>query len=201
MTIAIPRSGPMSSIPRGPPRKPKQSGHALWVGNLPPGTTIVALKDHFSRDATKDIESLFLISKSNCAFVNYRTEASCTAAMHRFHDSRFNGVRLVCRLRRSSAPASGVPTAPSAMIGQQKNASRPATPMQDSVTDNLTEDAAGSPLHKSIEDHRSSADTATKYFIVKSLTLQDLELSVRNGIWATQSHNEDVLNKAFQVSA
>jgi hypothetical protein len=36
---------------------------------------------------------------------------------------------------------------------------------------------------------------------VKSLTLQDLELSVRNGIWATQSHNEDVLNKAFQVSA
>ncbi|CAN9389629.1 unnamed protein product [Alternaria sp. RS040] len=195
---AIPRSGPMSSIPRGPPRKPKQSGHALWVGNLPPGTTIVALKDHFSRDATKDIESLFLISKSNCAFVNYRTEASCTAAMHRFHDSRFNGVRLVCRLRRSSAPASGVPTAPSAMIGQQKNASRPATPMQDSVTDNLTEDAAGSPSHKSIEDHRSSADTATKYFIVKSLTLQDLELSVRNGIWATQSHNEDALNKAFQ---
>jgi hypothetical protein len=87
------------------------------------------------------------------------------------------------------------------MIGQQKNASRPPTPMQDSVTDNLTEDAAGSPSHKSIEDHRSSADTATKYFIVKSLTLQDLELSVRNGIWATQSHNEDVLNKAFQVSA
>ena len=82
----MPRPGPVSSIPRGPPRKPKQSGHALWVGNLPPGTTIVALKDHFSRDATKDIESLFLISKSNCAFVNYRTEASCTAAMHRFHD-------------------------------------------------------------------------------------------------------------------
>ena len=24
------------SFPRGPPRKPKQSGHALWVGNLPP---------------------------------------------------------------------------------------------------------------------------------------------------------------------
>jgi hypothetical protein len=200
-TIVLPRSGPVSSIPRGPPRKPKQSGHALWVGNLPPGTTIVALKDHFSRDATKDIESLFLISKSNCAFVNYRTEASCAAAMHRFHDSRFSGVRLVCRLRRSSAPASGVPTAPSAMIGQQKIASRPPTPMQDSVTDALTEDAVNSPSHNGVEDHRSSADTATKYFIVKSLTLQDLELSVRNGIWATQSHNEDVLNKAFRVSA
>ncbi|CAO2648991.1 Nn.00g099400.m01.CDS01 [Neocucurbitaria sp. VM-36] len=194
----MPHSGPVSSIPRGPPRKPKQSGHALWVGNLPPGTTVVALKDHFSREATKDIESLFLISKSNCAFVNYRTEASCTAAMHRFHDSRFNGVRLVCRLRRSSAPASGVPTGPSAMVGnQQQNVSRPATPKQDSVTDPIRGDA-DSPLHNSNEDNRATADTSNKYFIVKSLTLQDLELSVRNGIWATQSHNEEVLNKAFR---
>ncbi|KAJ4344455.1 uncharacterized protein N0V89_012197 [Didymosphaeria variabile] len=98
------RTGPVSSIPRGPPRKPKQSGHALWVGNLPPGTTVIALKDHFSRDATKDIESLFLISKSNCAFVNYRTETSY------------------------------------------------------------------------------------------------LELSLRNGIWATQSHNEEALNNAFETA-
>lgn len=196
----MPRSGPVSSIPRGPPRKPKQSGHALWVGNLPPGTTVVALKDHFSREATKDIESLFLISKSNCAFVNYRTEASCTAAMHRFHDSRFNGVRLVCRLRRSSAPASGIPTGPSAMVGsQQQNLSRPTTPMQDSVTDPI-QGGADSPIHKSKQDNRATADTSNKYFIVKSLTLQDLELSVRNGIWATQSHNEEVLNKAFRVS-
>ena len=36
-----------------------------------------------------------------------------------------------------------------------------------------------------------------KFFIVKSLTLQDLEASVRNGIWATQSHNESTLNEAF----
>jgi hypothetical protein len=38
-----------------------------------------------------------------------------------------------------------------------------------------------------------------KFFIVKSLTVEDLELSVRNGIWTTQSHNEDSLNKAYQV--
>ena len=40
-----------------------------------------------------------------------------------------------------------------------------------------------------------------KYFIVKSLTVEDLELSARNGIWATQSHNEDALNKAFEVGS
>jgi hypothetical protein len=195
-------SGPVSSIPRGPPRKPKQSGHALWVGNLPPGTTVMALKDHFSREATRDIESLFLISKSNCAFVNYRSEASCTAAMHRFHDSRFNGVRLVCRLRRSSAPASGVPTGPSAMVGsQQANVSPPRSPKvdgeaADTLQDGFLEHSPG----KTTETAPGISTSSSKYFIVKSLTLQDLELSVRNGIWATQSHNEDVLNKAFRVS-
>ena len=199
--LGVPRSASVSSIPRGPPRKPKQSGHALWVGNLPPGTTVVSLKDHFSREATKDIESLFLISKSNCAFVNYRTEASCTAAMHRFHDSRFNGVRLVCRLRRSSAPASGVPTGPSAMgATQQTSASPPMLPKQDGeAVDGLQDGTSESTAHQTGDETLVKSAAANKYFIVKSLTLQDLELSIRNGIWATQSHNEDVLNKAYQV--
>lgn len=197
--LGMPRSASVSSIPRGPPRKPKQSGHALWVGNLPPATTVVSLKDHFSREATKDIESLFLISKSNCAFVNYRSEASCTAAMHRFHDSRFNGVRLVCRLRRSSAPASGVPTGPSAMVAaQQTSATPPMSPRQDGeAADSLQDGTHESPAQQTVDE--TVATAANKYFIVKSLTLQDLELSIRNGIWATQSHNEDVLNKAYQV--
>jgi hypothetical protein len=198
--IGIARSGPVSSIPRGPPRKPKQSGHALWVGNLPPGTTVIALKDHFAREATKDIESLFLISKSNCAFVNYRTETSCTAAMHRFHDSRFNGVRLVCRLRRSSAPASGVPTGPSAMVGTQMvNPSPPLSPRNAHGEGPHAGAEAEITTHKNDANVRESAGALNRYFIVKSLTLQDLELSLRNGIWATQSHNEDALNKAFEV--
>ena len=159
------------------------------------------MKDHFSRDATKEIESLFLISKSNCAFVNYRTETACTAAMHRFHDSRFNGVRLVCRLRRSSAPASGVPTGPSAMATtQQVSASPPVSPKHDREPETgLQNEIAESPTHQTSDETATKSTAANKYFIVKSLTLQDLELSVRNGIWATQSHNEDVLNKAYQV--
>lgn len=190
----------LNSVPRGPPRKPKQSGHALWVGNLPPGATVIDLKDHFSREATRDIESLFLISKSNCAFVNYRTEAACQAAMQRFHDSRFNGVRLVCRLRRSSSAASGVPTAPAAMAGRRPSvASSNRSPVLDGV-EAVTEDNE-SAVDGVVDEGPPTpeAKVAEKFFIVKSLTLQDLEQSVRNGIWATQSHNEQILNKAFQV--
>src|SRR6201996_5238392 len=118
MLVAPP--GVQTSALRGPPRKPKQSGHALWVGNLPPATHIIDLKDHFAREATEDIESVFLISKSNCAFVNYKTEASCAAAMTRFHDSRFQGVRLVCRLRRGSASTVGpTPTFSGSITGSQ----------------------------------------------------------------------------------
>lgn len=203
--IAAASSSPdvsMGSTPRGPPRKPKQSGHALWVGNLPPGTTVIDLKDHFSRDATKDIESLFLISKSNCAFVNYRTEASCTAAMHRFHDSRFQGVRLVCRLRRSPTPSSGVPTAPSAMTdARSPSAEHSKSPdIADEIEEGEEEQATKPQATDGMVDGEVSTNRLPeKFFVVKSLTMQDLEQSVRTGIWATQSHNEEALNNAYEV--
>ncbi|KAF3942120.1 hypothetical protein ABW19_dt0205847 [Dactylella cylindrospora] len=148
-----PQSALHPALPRGPPRKPRQSGHALWVGNLPPGTTVSALKDYF---ATDQIESVFLISKSNCAFVNYKTESACNEAMTHFHDSRFQG-------------------------GDSE------------VSTQASESAS-----KQIE----SATRATKerYFIVKSLTLEDLDSSVSNGIWATQTHNEPALNEAYQTA-
>src|ERR1700759_1167771 len=130
METAVRRTSSNSSLQastiRGPPRKPKQSGHALWVGNLPPGTHIIDLKDHFARNATNDIESVFLISKSNCAFVNYKTETSCAAAMSRFHDSRFQGVRLVCRLRRGSASAASA-TQPSSVINPSSSTAAQAS--------------------------------------------------------------------------
>lgn len=193
-------SGVIPSSPRGPPRKPKQSGHALWVGNLPSGARVSDLKDHFSRDATRDIESVFLISKSNCAFVNYRTDAACAAAMTRFHDSRFQGVRLVCRLRRTSAATSttGAPLGPAALmpsIVQSQTAF-------EAITQNREVSSRAEEMAKAerTQDGDVPVKHSDKYFIMKSLTVEDMELSVRNSTWATQSHNEEALNKAFEVS-
>lgn len=164
--------------PRGPPRKPKQSGHALWVGNLPPGANVIDLKEHFSQGAPDDIESVFLISKSNCAFVNYKSAPACSDALARFHDSRFQGVRLVCRLRKGfTAPGSG--PMGSRLRSEEGDAVEEGTGVSESVTG----------------DTRS----VDRYFIVKSLTVEDLEMSKQSGIWATQSHNESNLNQAFGV--
>jgi hypothetical protein len=74
---------PESVLPRGPPRKPKQSGFALWVGNLPRDVPLEELKEFF---AIEGLESIFLIRKSNCAFVNYKTEEDCAKALSLFND-------------------------------------------------------------------------------------------------------------------
>lgn len=168
------------------------------MGNLPSGAVVGDLKDHFSKEATKAIESVFLISKSNCAFVNYRTEAACAAAMARFHDSRFQGVRLVCRLRRTTPTASpGVPTGPAALLpaAVQSQTAFEAIAQNREISSRAEELAqADSP------DGTGTSKAVDKYFVLKSLTVEDMELSVRNSIWATQAHNEDALNKAFEVS-
>ncbi|KAJ5630528.1 Nucleotide-binding alpha-beta plait [Penicillium longicatenatum] len=176
-----------SSTPRGPPRKPKQSGNALWVGNLPPGANVIDLKDHFSQDATNDIESVFLISKSNCAFVNYKSAIACAAALGRFHDSRFQGVRLVCRLRKGfTVPGSG-------SAGQAPRRSEENTDIPD-------EEPLGATDFKPVQPLEDGTRSSDRYFIVKSLTVEDLELSKQSGIWATQSHNETNLNEAFKTT-
>jgi RNA recognition motif-containing protein len=186
--------------PRGPPRKPKQSGHALWVGNLPPGASVIDLKDHFSQDATDDIESVFLISKSNCAFVNYRSALACADALARFHDSRFHGVRLVCRLRKGfTAPGSGSGSASMGLsgLGSRLRTEETLDPPSSGEAINTDPETGPGPTHPTQDGNARSID---RYFIVKSLTVDDLELSKQSGIWATQTHNETSLNQAFEVS-
>lgn len=76
-------SKPEHLMPHGPPRKPKQSGFALWVGNLPRDVLLEDLKEFF---ALEGLESIFLIRKSNCAFINYDTEEACSQALSIFNN-------------------------------------------------------------------------------------------------------------------
>lgn len=154
-----------------------------------------------------DVYGASRISKSNCAFVNYKSGTALLDAMKRFDESRFNGVRLVCRLRRGSASAltgnSDIPAIPMGptqlppglVDGQTQELEGPSsTPAPDE------EDTGAAKDVEAVREQQTGQGSKDRYFIVKSLTTQDLDTSLRTGIWATQSHNESVLNDAFKVS-
>lgn len=116
--------------------------------------------------------------------------------MTRFHDSRFQGVRLVCRLRRgsSSATAPGQSQSQTAGIRSDELSTSPSKQEDPSLQDPTVEGATVTSEPENIEKVKE------KFFVVKSLTIEDLERSVHSGIWATQAHNEDALNRAYMVS-
>ncbi len=159
----------------------------------------MSLVNHVCQEAP-GLESLFLISKSNCAFANYKDEVSCATAQTKIHDSRFQTVRLVSRLRRSSAGTpintTNIPTGPAALSPPAP----PSPPIASSPSpDSIAKTEGVSITTQEISSPEEGKLSKDKFFIVKSLTVEDLDLSVRNGIWATQSHNEESLNKAYKV--
>ncbi|KAF7364719.1 hypothetical protein MVEN_00341700 [Mycena venus] len=192
--------------------------------------------------------SIFLISRSSCAFVNYETEAHLQVAI-----ARFNGVplradprcaRLVCRVRRKDDDlragvggqrGSGMHTkwvkakqkAQSVGHGQDQDsassASDPGTPSSGShsLEQSISALSIGSgddddgPTRPPPRPHAASNSSGShastnssllrqhfpqRYFILKSLTRDDLDLSVQTGVWATQKHNEGILDRAFRTS-
>lgn len=177
----ISRRGSLLDQPLGPPEKPAQSQFAVWVGNLPLHTDLLALKDYFSHHAIRDIVSIKYIRKSSCAFVNYRSLDACFHAIRRLDRQYFFGNKLICRARTYTEDGKAI---------------RPA------LTDHTgrirpTEASSG----RTVTPEKSSKDTGhPQYFILKSLTAEDLEASVRSGIWTTQPHNRDVLNEAYRES-
>jgi hypothetical protein len=206
--------------PRGSPNKvvslsskPKQTvapdesnnlltGHAIWIGNLPPQTELMSLVHHVCKE-TNGLESLFLISKSNCAFANFKDEATCITAQQQLHDSKFQSVRLVSRLRKSTVEGASGVTAPT---GPAAAAPQPGATQKTDVDEEAVESEVN--VESPVAANENSTKTPVvegppqkdRFFILKSLTVEDLELSVRTNIWATQSHNEVSLNNAFQVS-
>ena len=92
----------------------------------------MSLVHHVCKEAD-GLESLFLISKSNCAFANFRDEQSCSAAQRKLHDSKFMTVRLVSRLRKSTVEGpAGVtaPTGPAASVPHPGTTKEPSAPQQ-----------------------------------------------------------------------
>jgi hypothetical protein len=92
-------------------KRTKQTPFVMWVGNIDSTVTVQELYEFFRQIDPAELQSpeesavvsTFLIPRSNCAFVNFRTEATLTESITRFHGARLRldsgAPRLACRRR------------------------------------------------------------------------------------------------------
>lgn len=239
-----------------------RSEWVMWIGNVPSGTTHDELwrflkcppptgNDSFEPE-DNGVSSIFLISRSNCAFVNFDTEEHLRRAIVQFngkqlHPHERRGPRLVCRARRKEDDLRagvggqrgvGVHTRYIREQSQQGQMNKQVAPSEDdqsstgrrssissesghplamaaslqSSDEEATRARQGSQPGDSVKAQSSSSYASTnssflsrhfpkRLFILKSLTQYDLDLSVENGLWATQKHNEAILDQAYRTSS
>ncbi|KWU45205.1 hypothetical protein RHOSPDRAFT_33148 [Rhodotorula sp. JG-1b] len=234
------------------PRPPTHSLHALWVGNVPSDASHAELWQFFKTRPTpaecglvavpgdeaadlesNGVESIHLITRSNCAFVNYITN------LHLHHSIAVtNGVTLrpddtrakplVCRVRKAEDDSkSGVGAqrlgglhtafvrAQQLKMQQEQRALReksplPALEISVSLDKGLSDKRRKSnvSLNSSSASIGSASTTSSflarhferRYFILKSHDISELQKSVETGMWATQPHNEPVLQQAYKTA-
>ncbi|RPD62268.1 hypothetical protein L226DRAFT_458757 [Lentinus tigrinus ALCF2SS1-7] len=193
------------------------------------------------------VSSVFLIARSNCAFINFHSELHLQAAIRNFNGAPLRPndprcPRLVCRVRgREDDLKAGVGGQRGAGIhvrwvkdkrerdreaARRRSASissEQVTTPSSSPTDPVhimaglsissDEEAGYGRRVRRPEPHSSSSGSYAstnssiltayfpkRYFILKSLTQFDLDLSVEKGLWATQRHNEGILDQAYRTS-
>ncbi|KAG0149312.1 hypothetical protein CROQUDRAFT_653888 [Cronartium quercuum f. sp. fusiforme G11] len=214
------------------PRPPSHSEHALWVGNVPNDASHEELWKFFAGPPTTGspqsptsagVESIHLISRSNCAFVNYLSDdhlqqaiLACNGKSLRAFDPRCKP--LVCRVRKvednvkSGVGAQRIGGMHRSWVRKTQPAPPPLPP---ALSAPVTEDAfkrtsSASTFHSNGTASAGTASTSSsflakhfprRYFILKSYTEDDLKLSVERSVWASQSHNEPVLDQAFRTSS
>ncbi|GAA6059146.1 hypothetical protein JCM10212_003893 [Sporobolomyces blumeae] len=225
------------------PKPPTHSPHALWVGNVPSDASHSELWQFFvSRPPpsavgllTKDdldlqtpgVESIHLIARSNCAFVNYVSDLHLQHAINvstgislRPNDPRCK--TLVCRVRKqedeskTGVGAQRVGGMHRAFVKMQQERMNESA---DALRTKLEEEGAEpkTSATKAFEARRHSSSSLSigttsttssflskhferRWFIMKSHDEADLKLSVESGLWATQPHNEPVLQQAFRTA-
>ncbi|KAH9964758.1 hypothetical protein BJV74DRAFT_301252 [Russula compacta] len=217
------------------PKLPEnRSEWVMWAGNVPSDATCDELRDFFNQPLSPQsptelepstnpkqihggVSSVFLIARSNCAFINFESEAQLEAAIARFHGQsiRTDDARrpsLVCRIRKRTDDLK-------AGVGAQRGSGMHVKWIKEQRTGvssgggylaGLSDDDTGQRSSTSCSSRSGSfASTDSdvllryfpqRYFILKSLSQHDLDLSVQRNIWATQEHNEEILDRAYRTS-
>ncbi|CAK5283825.1 unnamed protein product [Mycena citricolor] len=81
-----------------------RSEWAMWVGNVPKHADETNLQTFFTQFEDHGVVSIFRLSKSSCAFVNFASETHLIVAIEQYDGSHLRpewstGPVLVCRVR------------------------------------------------------------------------------------------------------
>jgi RNA recognition motif-containing protein len=175
----------------------------MWAGNIPPDATHDEIYQFFSQSpddrafepaTSMGVLSVFLISRSNCAFVNFESEGRLLEAI-----SRFNGVplraddprcaRLVCRVRRKDDDLK-------AGVGGQRG-----TGMHTRWVKDQKQKAQEKPKQeRSVIDHRSTSPTNIPEQLghrLSNLSLSSDNSEVEQNVHANTSDSYSSSNSSF----
>ncbi|KAJ6570861.1 YT521-B-like domain-containing protein [Mycena vulgaris] len=240
--VPLPHENPRIRRAYDPNPPGRRSEWAMWTGNIPSEADHDELWRFFTQQRSRSgntgkspvcasrvqsgVISIFLITRSKCAFVNYETEWHREEAI-----ARFNGVPLrtdpgcaclVCRVTLKEAHLRTGVGGQRGMIAARDDARSNTATAKHSFAASLplfslrsSGEPEANPEHPPPRPHSAASSSVSlastnsslfqryfpqRFFILKSLTRIDLDLSVRRGLWATQKHNEGVLERAFRTA-
>ena len=208
-----------------------RSDFVMWCGNVPSDATLEELWDFFggipnSYQALASSEtvagntgrneearikatnsagilSIFIISRSSCAFINYATPQDLERACSYFQDKPLREKptcpRLVCRPRKlEDAEYAGVAAQRGKGVHTNWFRERLRAEREElGASESLSEDHSFTSTNSSL---LRQPQFSHRFFILKSRSHEALDTALRSSVWSTQSHNEPVLDQAFRNS-
>ncbi|KAJ7611929.1 YT521-B-like domain-containing protein [Mycena polygramma] len=172
----------------------------MWAGDVPHDASQAELWRFFAHSPDAGVCAIALIPRSGCAFVSYASVAHRHAAVARFHGRPLRGAdaRLVCRARREeddlrAGVGSGTRTQSLSVSASASASSATDAPVRPGS-------AASSCSQVSSNSSLLRRHFPQRFFILKSLTREDLDRSVQTRLWAPQAHNAGILDRAFRTS-
>lgn len=200
------------------PQPPTHSPFAMWCGNVPSDCTEGEIFTFFTTrtspssdpDVNTDtdfdlnvpgVESIHLISRSNCCFVNYRSDihlqhaiATTNGSSLRPDDWRLRP--LVCRVRKGDDDSTKSGVGAQRLGGLHLSYVADKQNTSPVVEDKKRLSAAEKMSEKESRSWSNSTTSSflsqhfpTRYFVLKAKNEHDLQISVETGLWTTQLHN------------
>ncbi|KAF9013077.1 YT521-B-like domain-containing protein [Cyathus striatus] len=191
-----------------------RSEWVMWTGNVPSDATHDELWKFFTGQDNEamGVVSIFLIARSNCAFqaierFNGEPLRPNDPRCARLDDDLKAGVGEMKNRGRMSSERSDLsasddpPTSPSSSSDHNMAAAMSSVSISsDEGRPRHVKHSSSSGSYASTNSSILSRHFPQRYFILKSLTQYDLDLSVETGLWATQKHNEGILDQAYRTS-